>query len=408
MENRGATGLWRPQFRRYLIARGLSVGAGSLSSVVLAFAILQAGGDSFWVGLTLAAGVVAQSITLPLGGVLADRLSRKHIILVSNALTFTALLTTGTMLTLTPQGLSPAFFVFGAILTGASSAISLPALQGFIVDLVPKESLQEANAIQRLVINSCRTVVPALGPLVGQQFGYGPVLLTASLTIVFAAVVIATVRHSKPPQLIAESMWRQARQGWSFFVGTKWLWLMVLMGSLAIPLWLAGYQLLGPLVSQQRHDGALAWGFGIAAFAVGLIAGGLIAIRWRPRRLLFASVCVQFLWPVPLAVLALEVNSWLIVPALFLSGVVLDISIVFWETVKQQNVPSELIGRVSSVGQLGELVFVPLAYLVAGGFTNWLGTGPVLLICVLGITLTNLVLVLSKVIRAMGAPSTGP
>ena len=72
-----ASASWRGPFVRYLAGRGLSPAGSALVAVVLAFAVLDAGGDAFAVGLVLATSVVVQSLALPAAGVLADRAPRR-------------------------------------------------------------------------------------------------------------------------------------------------------------------------------------------------------------------------------------------------------------------------------------------------------------------------------------------
>ncbi|TDD68477.1 hypothetical protein E1262_15760 [Jiangella aurantiaca] len=94
---------------------------------------------------------------------------------------------------------------------------------------------------------------------------------------------------------------------------------------------------------------------------------------------------VLLAWPLPLAVLALDVHlAWVLVP-MAVSGLALDLSIVFYETARQQHVPEHLIGRVSSIGLLGELVLVPVGYLLGGSMADRLGSAPVLRGCVAGL-----------------------
>jgi hypothetical protein len=67
------------------------------------------------------------------------------------------------------------------------------------------------------------------------------------------------------------------------------------------------------------------------------------------------------------------------------SGLALDLSIVLYETARQQHVPEQLIGRVSSIGLLGELALVPVGYLLGGWVAGRLGAVPVLWACFGGI-----------------------
>lgn len=83
------------------------------------------------------------------------------------------------------------------------------------------------------------------------------------------------------------------------------------------------------------------------------------------------------------------------------SGLALDPSVVFHETARQQHVPEQLIGRVSSIGLLGELALVPLGYLLGGAVAQRIGAEPVLWGCFAGIVACTVVLFAVRDIRTL-------
>ncbi|MER5810748.1 MFS transporter [Streptomyces sp. NPDC002033] len=405
-ETAEATGTaWRTPYIRYVTGRGISTAGTSLVNVVLAFAVLSAGGDGFSVGLVLGCTVTTQTLLLPLGGVLADRLSRRTLVVAGNALLAVVQGLMGAVLLAGPPDPALWMFLSAAAVTGATAAAVQPAFQGLIVQLVPAPALQSANAALRLVLNLARIAVPGLGSLLGAAFGFGPVLLTAAGAFVVCALVLAGLRTGGPggpggPGRTG-GFYAGAREGWTAFRSRPWMWGYALSGALAVPLWMAGYQLLGPLVLSGRPDGAQHWGWAVSAFSAGMVLGSLIALQWKPRRVMLACVLVQLVWPLPLAALAYGADLISLLAAMLVSGASLELAVVFFETAKQQHVPQALIGRVTSLTMLGETALVPLAYVLAGGTADRAGSTAMMWTCCLGILVATVVLLAVPGVRGL-------
>lgn len=395
---------WRASYARYVAARGISTAGTNLVNVVLAFAVLQVGGSGFSAGLVLGCAVLAQTLLLPVGGVLADRLSRTTLAAAGNAVLAAVQVTVGTLLAVAPEQAQVWMLAAASATTGAATAAVQPAFQGLIVQLVPTHALQRANASLRLVLNLARVAVPGLGALLGAALGFGQVLLISGLSFTVCASILPTLRPSTPvrrsPSLIVG-----VREGLHAFRSRPWLWAYAASGTLAVPLWLAGYQLLGPLSLAEQPDGAGHWGWAVSAFSAGMVLGSVVALRWKPHRLMLACVLIQLLWPLPLAALAVGAPlPWLLV-SMLISGLSLDLAVVFFETAKQQQIPEELIGRITSLTLLSENALVPAGYVLAGTVADRLGSAAVIWICCMGIFLSIGVLLCIPGIRGLTATS---
>jgi hypothetical protein len=80
------------------------------------------------------------------------------------------------------------------------------------------------------------------------------------------------------------SIWHELREGWQEFTKHAWVWGTVLEYLLANACWYGGLLVLGPVIAKEHLGGPAAWGWLNAAFSVGLILGGTVALRWMPRR----------------------------------------------------------------------------------------------------------------------------
>ncbi|AVI00086.1 MFS transporter (plasmid) [Streptomyces sp. WAC00288] len=391
---------WRKPYLRYIAGRGVSTAGTNLVNVVMAFAVLQTGGSGLSAGLVLGCSVAAQTLLLPYGGVLADRIHRRTLAASANLVLACVQTLLGILLTAAPDQVTLWMFAAAATTTGAATALAQPAFQGLIVEIVPATALQNANASLRLILNLARIAVPGLGSLLGAAFGFGQVLIIGGLSFAACALILTGLRPqpSARPRTTSRHSWRE---GWHAFSSRPWMWAYALAGTLAVPLWLAGYQLLGPLILSKSSGGPAYWGWAVSAFSAGMVLGSLVALRWHPRRLMLACVTVQLIWPLPLAVLATTPQLPLLLPSMLLSGISLELAVVFFETAKQQQVPEHLIGRVTSLTMLGENALVPLGYILAGAVADWAGASTVMWTCALGILLSNAVLLLLPGIRRL-------
>jgi MFS family permease len=108
------------------------------------------------------------------------------------------------------------------------------------------------------------------------------------------------------------------------------------------------------------------------------VTGGLVGLRWRPRRpLLAATLVVVALVPL-VAGLALAAPLPVLALAGLGGGLQASLHEVLWSTSLQQHVPAEALSRVSAYGWLGALLFVPLGYALAGPVAAWLGVAATL------------------------------
>ena len=96
--------------------------------------------------------------------------------------------------------------------------------------------------------------------------------------------------------------------------------------------------MLGPIVARDVYDGARTWGFTSAAMGVGQIAGGLLSLRWRPRRPMLVIAAGMSLAAVPVALLALEAPVWTLYVSLAVMGVEWGLYDPFWTTCMQRVV----------------------------------------------------------------------
>jgi len=370
-------------YRRHVIARMLSWTGSAVSPIGLAFAVLHLGGGATDLGLVLAAGMAPQILLLLIGGVVADRWSRASVMLWANVVSAVAGAAAAVLL------LAGAAHVWHLVvmsaLCGAASAFFTPAAGGVVVEVVPVEMRHQANALLKVGQNVVKVGGPALGGVLVSAFGPSWVIGWDAVTFATAALLCARLGLKPAKAKIRSGFVRDLRQGWGDFAACRWLWVMALQGAVVVPVWLVGYQMLGPVYGQHYLGGARPWGFVVSAFTAGLIVGAAVALVWRPSRVGLVVCGGTGAMALPLAAMSLTVPVPVLAAATATAGTGLALSMTMWASLVQERIPSDRLSRVTSYSTLGQLLPVPLGYLAAGplaaafGLRVTLGAGAVVI-----------------------------
>ncbi|MEU7380914.1 MULTISPECIES: MFS transporter [unclassified Streptomyces] len=365
-------------FRRFVLANLISATGSAMAPLALAYSVIEQGGGAGSLGLVLATNTVPTIVFLLAGGVFADRLSRSRILFLGNLLAAGA---QGALAVTVATGhATTASIAACGFVSGTAASFTVPATQGAVAQIVPAEHLQQANALLRLPSNAVKVLGPVAGGLIVAASGAAWALAWDAFTFAAAAVLLLGLRLDAPLTRAAGVL-VDLRAGWSGFWSRTWLWTYTAAGTVLVAAWLAGFQLLGPLVAAQRYAGARDWGLIQAAFASGLLAGTLVCLRWKPYRLLTVAVAAGGALALPLTAMACGSPLLLVLLGASLAGIGLDIAIVAWTTAFQQHVPRAEQGRMSAFNGIGERLAIPLGYLITALAARSWDTQGVLLAC---------------------------
>ena len=350
-----------------------------MAPVALAFAVLGLGGSATDLGFVLALAILPQVFFLLVGGVIADRIPRNLVMVGSNLVAGVAQAVAAYLL-LTGRAEIWQLAVV-AVVRAVASSFFFPAQQGIVPQTVPAEQLQPANALLRLALNATNIGGAALGGLLVAAAGPGWAIGFDALTYVAAAAILLPMRVRAPERDAATSFIRELGDGWREFRSRTWIWVVVVGFAFANGAEAAGLNILGPVIARESLGGASVWGLVLAATGVGLVLGGLLALRIRPERpLLVGVVSITLLVP-PLVLLAIGAPWPAIAAATLLMGIGIELFSVFWDTSLQTLVPNEVLSRVSAWDAIGSLVLIPAAYAVVGPLADAIGVEQTLWLC---------------------------
>lgn len=332
-------------------------------------------------GSLLAARTLGYVAAVPLGGVLADRLSSRRVVLVagSAAAAGIALVTAG-------LGRWPALMTAGAAVAGAGHGASRPAFQALIPDVVDPADparLQEANAAVTLAVQGTALVPPAVAALLTTAVGTRALLGGTALMWVAAALLPPRGRPVGAPagdvprpaygaEIVAGA--REARRHPWFVAGLAALSTVVATGFSATAVAL-------PLVSRDRYGSEAVLASATTAYTAGALAGALVVARWRPAapgRVALAGLASYAAAPLGLA---LPAHPAAVVGAYAVAGAGVQVFNVPWFTATQREVPAHLLARVSALDFLATYGLAPVGLAVVAPAIDRFGTTPVLAAC---------------------------
>jgi predicted MFS family arabinose efflux permease len=164
----------------------------------------------------------------------------------------------------------------------------------------------------------------------------------------------------------APSMLRELREGWSEFRSHTWLWALALQFCVVLAAWCGGFQVLGPAVAKAHLGGAAAWGLITSVESGGLVVGGLVSLRWTPRRpLRFVALSGAAIAVSPLS-LAMLLPLPVICVTAFALGVAIEMMSVIWTVTMAAKIRPEMLARVSAYEGLSSMMGMPVGAVVTG------------------------------------------
>jgi predicted MFS family arabinose efflux permease len=383
-------------FRLLFLGRTTSFVGNAFANVALAFAVLELTGSKADLGYVLAARALPQVLFLLAGGIWADRLPRHRVMVTSNLLSG---LSQATVAALLLSG-HARIWELGALaaVNGMSSAFFFPASTGIVPQTVPRPLLQSANALLRLGLNGSFIGGAALGGVIVAATSPGVGIACDAGSFFLAALFLALIRLPASLRMESSTFLADLGEGWREFSSRPWLWAIVAQFGFVNAAEQACTFVLGPAIAKAHLGGAAAWGLVLTAQSIGLVAGGLLLLRLRPRRLLLTAT-LGFLLTIPF-LLALSAPAALVVvvAAAAVGGIGTEIFGVLWETTLQQEISQETLSRVSAYDALGSFVLIPLGVAAAGPVAQAIGTRETILgAAALSLTVTLAVLLVRDV-----------
>jgi MFS family permease len=327
-----------------------------------------------------ALAVVGIAQTIPLvafvlvGGVLADRLDRRRLMIVGAAIPGIAIAALSLLAYADALELWHVWMISAAV--GLGRAVFGPASGAFVPDIVPANELVQANALAQLVRPLASTLLgPALGGLLVASVGTATCFAIDAAS--FGAAVVALLLIPSRPIVRAEhtKLLADIREGFSFIRRHVWIWGTLTMATVWVVVLLGPLDVLVPyIVKNDIGGGAGALGLVYACGGIGAIASA----AWTgqlglPRQPVTRMLLGWSLGCATVSGIALATATWQAALAMLVFNALLTFSEIVWISLLQRLVPTQLLGRVRSLDWLLSVGLVPISFALTGPIANALG-----------------------------------
>lgn len=346
---------------------------------VLGLAVLDRTLSPAGLGLLLAARTAGFLLAVPVGGVLADRHSRRGVVLWSSLAAAGAapLIAVG-------LGTSLLLMCVAAGVAGAGQGACRPAFQALTAEVVDADRRQQANAAMTLSVRVTTLTGPALTALLGTVLDIWALLLGIALLWLVAALApgagtrgapVAARQHTAFLAEFADGI-REAR---------RHPWFLTTLGALTAVI-ATGYSATGvalPLVSRDRYETGVLLAAATTAYTAGALGGALLMARWRPRAQGWAALAGLAAYGFAPLSLVFPVHPVVVVAAYVVAGFGIELFNVPWFTATQREVAPDRLARVTSLDFMLSYGLAPLGLVLIAPAIDTFGPRPVLAACAL-------------------------
>jgi MFS family permease len=264
-----------PNFRRYFTGQLVSLSGNWMQTIAEIWLILSLTGSGLAVGFTTALQFLPMLVFGAWGGLIADRVPKRRLLLLTQGLHMIAPLT---MLALALEGALVPAMVFGLVfLRGCVNAVDYPTRQAFVMEMVGSDRVVNAVSLNSVLVHSARVIGPALAGVLIATIGVEPCFALNAASFAFMIWVLAGMDAEKlRPSEIAEREPGAVREGLRYVRREPALWiplgLMAIVGTLGY-----NFQSVLPLLARFTFDGGPStYAVLVAAMGLGAIIGALI------------------------------------------------------------------------------------------------------------------------------------
>jgi MFS family permease len=310
-------------------------------------------------GIVLAVESLGLVTTLLIGGVLADRYSRKLLLIGSDVARAVVI---GALALVDATGhLSFGLLIGFVALHGLGSGLFQPAFGGILPLLVEEPTLGSANALVGISRQAAFVVGPALAGGIYGIAGSSAIFAVEAASFVVSAALLAFARPRVYERGPTERLRRELTTGFRYVLNVPWLWITIGTFSLVLLVGYAAFQVLLPkLVEDEWNGGVGAYGLLFTLQGVGMVIGSVVLGQTSPTRRRGVLIYSLFAANGAFGTL-LGLSPWYAGAAALQvgRGFCIGFAITLWDTMLMQRVPQQMLSRVISMDWFGSLGLLP-------------------------------------------------
>ena len=365
-------------YRNLWVSTILTIVATSAFPIALAVTILDAGGSATALGLIMGARVLSGVLLAPVGGVWADRLSRRSVLIASDGI---RAVVGSLVIFFDPSTISLWVLLAVVVIMGASDAFGRPAVAAIIPSILPDHLLPSGNVLRGIAMKGGEIAGPGIAGLIIATFGTHATYLTTCFFFLVGALLLFRINEN-PREINSSpksSFLTEVREGLRVVWYYKWITAMIIMATFQLMMVVGVEMVLLPVITKRDFGTAAVYATAAALFSLGGVISAIISIKSKTKRPGTVSVVVWGLFIFAPLVLAFPSSKELIFLAYFLAGFSVGPWEAFWNTQVQREVPAEYQARVFSIDYMGTVGLLPLGMALAGPMADLFGERPLLI-----------------------------
>jgi MFS family permease len=349
-------------FRLLWSARTVSLVGDGAFLIALGWRTTTLTGSATSLAIVLMAHSAALLTTVLIGGALADRYSRR-LLMISSDLARVVIMGALALLDASDH-LSFGLLLALAVGFGLADGFFYPAAGGIVPLVVESHELASANTLIGVSRQASFVIGPALAGSIYGVAGSAAVFGLNAGTFLVSAALLLPARPRSFEREPSEGTWTSIAEGMRYVVGVPWLWVGIAVTSVVLMVAMAPFQALAPtFVSEQFDKGVGAYGLLFAFEAVGMTIGTIAFGQINPRRhriwLTFGFLALNDVFAVAMTLQ----DSYGVASALMIArGVLIGYAIGIWATLMMEWVPEGKLARVTSLDFFGAIGLLPVGY----------------------------------------------
>jgi MFS family permease len=372
------------EYRVLIAALAISIFGSGMWAVAMVYQVIHLGGGPLELSLVAAAGSAGLVAFVLAGGIAADRVPQRRLIIAVEGANLAVI---ATVSGLAMAGMLQLWHVAaGSFVLGVGAAFFFPAYSAILPRILPAQDLLAANGME----GSMRPVLqqaagPAVAGMVVAAFSPSHAVTAVAACHLLAFIVLnflgqhalaAPVNGAEPDGhgpagadgAGKRSFFHDLREGIRYTLRTPWLLWTLIWACVSVLFLIGPIEVLLPFVVRDQLAGdSRVFGFLLAVLGVGSALGSLFTASFPlPRRYLTVMMVSWGAGSLPLAAVGVMDSFWAIAAALFIFGATGSVGMVIWGTLLQRRVPPHLLGRVSSLDFFVSLALMPVSMALAG------------------------------------------
>ena len=371
--------------------------------MAIAIVIIDAGGDATTLGLILAARMLSGTALTLIGGVWADRIKRKYVMISADLGRAFLLLI---LVFVSAPEIPRIYMALLVFLVGIGDAFGAPASAAIINVIVPENVLQQANVIRGITSRLGQIIGPAIGGVVIALVGARLTFILTALTFLMGASLLVGIKEdSVANKETREPFVHEFKEGMKTVLEMPWIGAMILMATFQLMVVMSAETILLPIITKREFQTNSVLAAASATFAIGATVASLWFLKLKPKYPGKVSVIVwSFFALMPIA-LAFPISPTFIILMYLIAGISVGPWEAYWPLALQREIPKEKLGRVFAIDHAGSAGMIPLGMALVGPVTELMGERNFLLFAAAFHILVNVIVYRVPGVKEMRTPA---